>query len=266
MILLVDIVEINNKLGNGSTHPYVVWCNDGNKYVAKFPGNPEREKSLVNEFICSKLCSYLELPIMPYELINVRLDNYKQEMLEDDILLLEGTAFGTIYDDRLVLVLNSDSIKKTMNHNDAVKILIFDLLIGNNDRNRGNLMINSNSKELIMIDHTHIFNIGVVWDEWQLARLETEPFDTSRLNRFNYVNLINSFVFNSAFYNELDDFIDKVKSITEEIVEIFLEDLPEDWNISSNEKKAIVSFVVNRFHRVDEVLELLNLRGGDSSE
>ena len=67
---MVDLVEVKNKLGNGCTVPYVVWCDDGNTYVVKFPGNPQKEKALVNEFIASKLCDYLGLPIMEYNLIN----------------------------------------------------------------------------------------------------------------------------------------------------------------------------------------------------
>lgn len=55
---MLEIVEINKKLSNGCTVPYVVWCNDGKKYVVKFPGNPNGDKALINEFIASRLCEY----------------------------------------------------------------------------------------------------------------------------------------------------------------------------------------------------------------
>ena len=73
-MLLVNVVGIKNKLGNGCTIPYVVWCDDGNTYVVKFPGNEQGVKTLVNEFIASNLCEYLELPIFQYNLINVKKD------------------------------------------------------------------------------------------------------------------------------------------------------------------------------------------------
>ena len=41
------IVEIKNKLGNGCTIPFVVWCDDGKKYIVKFPGNEQGLKALV---------------------------------------------------------------------------------------------------------------------------------------------------------------------------------------------------------------------------
>lgn len=85
---------------------------------------------------------------MDYQLIHVRKENYNFEMKED-IEFIEGTAFGTVYDDNALTVLNARMISKAKNCYDAIKILIFDLLIANNDRNKGNLMINSISKKLL---------------------------------------------------------------------------------------------------------------------
>ena len=262
---MIGIVEINKKLGNGCTVPYVVWCNDGKKYVVKFPGNPNGDKALINEYISSKLCEYLNLPIMEFKLISVKKENYTENM-DQDIMPIEGTAFGTIYDDDLLTVLNSGELQKASNCYDSIKILIFDLLIGNYDRNKGNLMINPKSKKVIMIDHTHIFNIGVIWDCYQLERLEKEPFDISNLNKFNYNNIINSIVYNEQFYFELNEFVIKVKNISRSYVEKILKELPNDWIISDKEKESIINFIINRFKRINEILELLNIKGGDNSE
>lgn len=262
---MVDIVEVKNKLGNGCTVPYVVWCDDGNTYVVKFPGNPQKEKALVNEFIASKLCDYLGLPIMEYNLINVKIENYNDEMIRE-IEPISGTAFGTIYDADLLTILNPGMIARTKNNYDAIKILIFDILIGNYDRNKGNLMINSISKKLIMIDHTHIFGLGTIWDEYQLPRLKTLKFDISSLNEFNYLNIINSVKYDSLFYEELNKFVLNVKNINIEYVKDIMNNIPADWNVSIKEKEMLLDYIMERFNRVDEVLELLDLKGGDSSE
>lgn len=262
---MVNIIEVKNKLGNGATVPYVVWCDDGNTYVVKFPGNPEGEKALINEFIASNLCKYLNLPIMDYALINVKKENYKKEM-EEDIIPISGTAFGTIYNADLLTILNAGMIAKTRNNNDAIKILIFDLLIGNYDRNKGNLMINSVSKELIMIDHSHIFGVGTLWDKYQLPRLTEEKFDISTLNKFNYINITDSLIKDKDFYCELNKFVQKVKNIKKEDIEKIMEKIPRDWKVSNTEKKLLIEYIMIRFSRINEILELLNLKGGDNSE
>lgn len=264
-MLLVNVVEIKNKLGNGCTIPYVVWCDDGNTYVVKFPGNEQGVKTLVNEFIASNLCEYLELPIFQYNLINVKKEDYN-ENTENDIVPLEGTAFGTIYNDNALIILNSGMIAKSVNRNDAIKILIFDILIGNNDRNKGNLMIDSVSKKIYMIDHTHIFGIGTLWDEYQLPRLIEDEFKIEALNQFNYNNIIESIKMNENFYNELHKFINKVKNINKDFIENIMKNIPNDWNVSNKEKSLLVDYIYIRFNRVDEILNLLSIKGGDNSE
>lgn len=264
-MLLVNVVEIKNKLGNGCTIPYVVWCDDGNTYVVKFPGNEQGVKTLVNEFIASNLCEYLELPIFQYNLINVKKEDYN-ENTENDIVPLEGTAFGTIYNDNALIILNSGMIAKSVNRNDAIKILIFDILIGNNDRNKGNLMIDSVSKKIYMIDHTHIFGIGTLWDEYQLPRLIEDEFKIEALNQFNYNNIIESIKMNENFYNELHKFINKVKNINKDFIENIMKNIPNDWNVSNKEKSLLVDYIYKRFNRVDEILNLLSIKGGDNSE
>ena len=264
-MLLVNIIEIRNKLGNGCTIPFVVWCDDGKTYIVKFPGNDQGVKALVNEFIASNLCEYLELPIFNYSLINVKLNDYNNET-QDEILPIEGTAFGTEYNDNALVVLNSGMIYKSINKNDAIKILIFDLLIGNFDRNKGNLMIDSVSKKIFMIDHTHIFGLGTIWDEYQLPRLINEEFKIESLHKFNYNNIIGSIIKDSSFYIELNKFITKVKNINKEFIYDIMNKIPNDWNVTQKEKDLLVDYIYIRFNRVNEILDLLNIKGGDNSE
>lgn len=262
---MINIVEIKNRLGNGCTEPFVVWCDDGQTYVVKFPGNRQGIKTLVNEYIASNLCEYLNLPILPYNLIHVKLSDYNEKMSKE-ISLLDGTAFGTVYNDNALTILNSRMIIQSANRNDAIKILIFDLLIGNFDRNKGNLMIDSVSKKIIMIDHTHIFGLGTLWDEYQLPRLIDEPFEISKLDKFNYNNIVESLNFDDTFYKELNKFVIRVKNISKEFIENIMNSIPEDWNVSKTEKQLLLKYIYSRFKRIDEIFDLLNIKGGDNDE
>lgn len=255
---MINVLEIKNKLGNGCTVPYVVWCDNGKTYVVKFPGNPQGKKTLINEYIASRLCDYLELPILPYTLINIEQQNYKDEM-NNEIELIEGTAFGTEYDENALPILNSGMISSASNNYDAIKILIFDLLIGNYDRNRGNLLINSVNKKIIMIDHSHIFGLGTLWDKYQLPRLIEEKFSITDLNEFNFQNIKNSLKIDETFYKELNRFIEKVKNINKDFIENIINDVPIDWELNTMEKDLLCDYILIRFKRLDEILELLNI-------
>lgn len=262
---IIKIIEIKSRIPNGCTNPYIAWCDDGNTYVVKLPGNPEGKKALINEFVASKLCDILELPNLKYNLISVSANNYNSNMNEY-VECIDGTAFGTVYDDNLLLVLNPKQIFEVINNNDAIKIIIFDLLIGNNDRNKGNLMIDSVTKKLTIIDHSHIFELETLWDAVQLERITNEKFDVSKLNQYNYNNLIESVNYSQEMYKELYDFVNKIKKVKKEQIIGIIDLIPADWNITNEEKNALVNYIYNRFQRIDEILEILNIKGGVINE
>ena len=45
-----------------------------------------------------------------------------------------------------------------------------------------------------------------------------------------------------------------------------MDNLPDDWNVTPKEKELLVKYIYNRFIRVDEVINILNLKGGESYE
>ena len=178
---MIEISEIKNKIGLGITNPYRVSCNNKKTYAVKFPGNPGGKKVLINEFICSELGKKLNLPILNSALIQVKLSDYSSYM-KNDLNLIEGTAFGTEYNDNAMPVISPRMIINSTNKNDAIKILIFDLLVANYDRNEGNLLIDAKANKIIMIDHSHVFDIGPLWDKYQLPRLIHDEFNINKLN------------------------------------------------------------------------------------
>ena len=262
---MVNILEIKNPLGNGCTEPYIVRCDDNNIYVVKFPGNIQGKKVLVNEYVASSLCKYLDLPIMDFNLINVKSEDFNNN-IPNNIRNVVGTAFGTRYNDRALTIINSGQISKAINNYDAIKILIFDLLIGNNDRNPGNLMIDTKTKKLIMIDHSHIFEIGTLWDKYQLPRLINEEFDIKKLHIYGYINIIESLKYDDLFYTELNNFVNKVKNIKKDFIKNIIYKIPNDWSISKEEKELLIEFIEKRFSKIDSILKLLNIKGGDNND
>ena len=71
---------------------------------------------------------------------------------------------------------------------------------------------------------------------------------------------------NSSFYIELNKFIIKVKNINKGFIYDIMNKIPNDWNITQKEKDLLVDYIYIRFNRVNEILDLLNIKGGDNSE
>ena len=257
----ITIVDIERKLPLGITNPYIVKCSDEKKYVAKFPGNPEGTKVLINEYVCAELAKLLGLPIPNFKLVNVReIDKFKD--LLPDIKLINGTVFCSEFVDKSTPVPGYYILTKVSNKYDAIKILIFDVIIGNNDRNAGNLLINFKNNSLIMIDHSHVFVYQAIWDERNLSDLIGNEIDLSKMNKFHFDNL--SLCLNDVNYKPvIFEFIQRIKSVDDSKIDYIIDSIPNDWIITEKEKKCLKAFLLDRFHRINEICKLLNIEGGD---
>lgn len=264
VVMVLDstvIVEIERKIPLGITNPYIVKCSDDKKYVAKFPGNPDGTKVLINEYVCAKLAKLLGLPIPNYKLIQVN-DILKYENALVDIDLVNGTAFCSEFIDKATNVPGYYVLTRTSNKYDAIKILIFDVIVGNNDRNPGNLLINLKNNSLVMIDHSHVFVYEALWNENNLSELIGSNIDLSKMNKFNFNNL--SLCLNDTNYKTVIlEYINRIKCIDDSKISNILNTIPEDWNITIREKEVLKEFLLDRLHRINEICALLNIEGGD---
>ena len=82
----------------------------------------------------------------------------------------------------------------------------------------------------------------------------------------NFNNIIESIKIDKEFNNELNKFINKIKNIDKEFINNIMKNIPNDWNVSDKEKILLTNYIYNRFNRVDEILDLLNIKGGDNSD
>lgn len=57
-------------------------------------------------------------------------------------------------------------------------------------------------------------------------------------------------------------FVKKVKNISVDDLKKIIDEIPDDWDISDGEKRALIIYIYERFQRIDQALELLNLKEG----
>ena len=252
----ITIIDIERKIPLGITNPYIVKCSDGKKYVAKFPGNPEGTRVLINEYVCAELAKLLELPIPNFKLINVQgIDKFKDSL--PDINLINGTVFCSEFVDKSTSVPGYYVLTKVSNKATSGKVII-----GNNDRNPGNLLINFRNNSLIMIDHSHVFVYQAVWNERNLSELIGGKIDLSKMNKFHFDNL--SLCLNDINYKPvISEYIQRIRNIDDDEIECIINSIPSDWIITKDEKECLKEFLLDRLHRINEICRLLNIEGGD---
>ena len=256
----MEIKRIIRAIPNGATKPYVIECTDGNQYVAKFPGNPDGTRVLINEYVCACFAQMLQLPIPSFELLFINnIESYSNYL--EGIELVNGTVFCSRMIDKASQVPGYRALSKVSNRDDIVKILIFDVIIGNNDRNPGNLLINLKNKSLVMIDHSHVFIYEAIWDADQLKKTIKSEISIGEMNQFSF-NML-SVEISKVDKEVIKKFKEKIKSINKDDIINIVNSVPSDWNITNDDKEALAEFLYNRIERIDEIYNILKIDGGD---
>lgn len=254
--------DIRKPIGNGITIPHLVKLSDDKLYVLKFPGNPEKELVLINEFICHRLASDLGLPLQPFEIVEVNHNHFQefQSCISDDIEHKEGYAFCSLYNKRANPIITPTIIKLASNQCDVFSMIIFDLLIFNSDRNQGNLLYDQVMKKIVLIDHTHVFDLGSLWTARELNLRKNMPFTADIIFRYNFELYSNFKNYNLDCITQYMDFIAKVKNYKKVQISDIISECKSYWFISEDDSQALKEYLWERFQRIDEAVDLLNLK------
>lgn len=252
----MKISNILRPIGIGVTNPYIVELDNKKKYVAKFPGNPEGDRALINEYVCAELAKLFELPIPNYELVTINdIEKFQQKL--PNIEMVNGTIFCSERMEKAEPIPDYYILTKVKNKEDVLKTLIFDIIIGNDDRNPGNFLVNFKNQSFVIIDHSHVFNKGVLWDAKSLEELIDAKIDINNMQKKSFE--ISILMLNNIDYeNTLEKYREKIKSLREKDIENIINKIPQDWKISAEEKRKLIDYLMNRINRIDEICNLIN--------
>lgn len=221
----------------GKSSSHLITFNDGNDYVVKF-FQPGFEKTLPNEWVSYCLARYLGLPV-PYGQIVQIPQEFSSQIPELSQISNTPYQFASLYVANCINAHEIQNISHIINHHTLASVIVFDYWLYNGDRTRKNVLLQEKSNALYhlwAIDHAEVFGTY----NWQQTDLEQLP-----------VHIIKSAThqFMAGFIEEEQSFQEQVEVIQtmpillmEEIVSL----IPEEWSVSKEEKKAIVSTLVIR--------------------
>lgn len=258
---IIDIKHVKNvqyTIPNGITMPKFGALDDDTLAVIKTFNGPEGNLVLFNELYCYRLASLLGLPMPPSGicLIDNNTDVFADCVEEGQ----QGYGFFSQYLHKSV-VLVSDIIPKISNIEILFKIILFDHVIFNKDRNPGNLLVQyyKENVSLKVIDHSHVFVNQALWDANCLRRCIRE-------NDINSTDVLasNSFLY-EMFYLHLtvtDERFDTPKQlfkkeINELVLRSILGDIPETWLPPKEDIEALIEYILYRVSRLDDICKMI---------
>lgn len=157
--MTVQIVEVMRRSDQGITKPYICRGDDGEVYFVKGKGAGRR--SQICEWIAGKLGLALELPIAPFEIVELPEELMDSGCMLDLSDLGSGLAFGSRRQE--VMEFNFAIVNEVSNSLQQ-DVLAFDWWIRNNDRlltekgGNPNLFWNPEDQALVIIDHNQAFD------------------------------------------------------------------------------------------------------------
>ena len=191
MFVRKHIEELKYPLGNGSTNPIMGTIN-GLPYAIKTINNEQGNKTLVNELVAHMIIKKLELNIPNCEIAYIDNATYIDNNVSINDWFTEkcyGLAFCSEFNPRTMVISSEKMIMLAKNAKWIIpKLLLLDHLLYNKDRNKGNVLLTTfkDNKELLLIDHTHIFNLETIWNSTGLKRkIEEEDYKDDWIMRSN---------------------------------------------------------------------------------
>lgn len=244
------IVQYLQILGEDYTRLFL--SDIGLKYVVKFHRVKHyRKREVVNEFIAGKLAALLNLPVAPVHVISLspelcsKVPQIKGSRMQGNVHLAipyneKAQPFKQIEDK-----IRSFSIK---NQQQLARMIAFDFWIVNMDRSRTNLLIScitENEISIQMIDHGKCFPGDYLWDK-ETLKLTPEHRYNMPIYKWALSHIPNE--------NELYESAHEIKLQEENIIKEILDDIPKEWEVTKVEKEALLSFLMNQQHDLEEYM------------
>ena len=243
----------------GITEPKYATLDDGSQIVVKLSHGPEGNLVLFNEYVCYRLAILIDIP-MPYCGICVMDEN--TEVFDCSIASSKnyGYAFYSTFMPKTTKLLSS-IINLMKNKEVFIKVLLFDHIIFNRDRNEGNLLVRfyKDDVSLKVIDHTHVFINGAIWDSncLKTAMKENDLLSTEVLEcneRLYNMFFRNISVTKEALEQASTEFKDKINC---DVIKKFIEECPREWRPTKESEDILVEYLMYRINHFDIIISTI---------
>jgi hypothetical protein len=225
----------------GKSNPHLITFNDGKDYMVKY-FQPGFEKTLPNEWISYCLGRYLGLPIPYAQLVEIP-QEFSSKVPELAQMGYSKSQFASLYIPGCLDGHQVNTLPHIINHHSLAGVILFDYWLSNKDRTRKNILLREespNSYLLWVIDHAEVFGSY----NWLQPDLETLSADIMKSATHQLMAL---FIKNEKNFTDQLELIQTIPILLiEEIVAL----IPDDWLVTKEEKKAIVSTLLTRRKKI----------------
>ena len=225
----------------GKSNAHLITFNDGRDYVVKY-FQPGFEKTLANEWVAYCLARYLGLPIPFAQLVEIP-QEFSSQYPELSQMTQTQFQFASLYVTDCFDGHQVTEVPAISNNENLAGVILFDYWMCNRDRTRKNIILCDDapkSYRLWIIDHAEVFASY----NWSLQDLESLPITILK----SATHQIMAYFIKDE--QEFSDQLEIIQSLPIHLIEEIVALIPEDWQVTGEERKAIVSTLVIRRKRI----------------
>lgn len=256
MVEHISIIQHN--INNGVTEPKYALTDDKKTVVVKTFNGPEGNRILFNEYVCYRMANLIDLP-MPLSGVCV-IDKETVDMNNSITSEQFGFGFYSTYLDKSI-VLNDNIINLIDNIEDFYKLILFDHVIFNTDRNAGNLLVQYRKGGICLkvIDHSHVFINQAIWDSSCLKRGVSErDYLSTKILDYNH------YLYN-MFFRHLSPSKEKLilvadvfrNKLNEKSLQKIIHELPDEWRLPYEDEEALIDYLLYRIKHIKALYSLI---------
>lgn len=231
--------------------------NDNTNVILKYYRKDIGKLVLFNEYFCYKLAECVGLP-MPQSGICI----INEKTIDNNHVLCPesyGYAFYSTYLSSTIF--KQGIIKHLTNRQMFYRLLVFDHIIFNTDRNEFNLLTTFSKKDtsFTVIDHSHVFKNGTIWDAncFRYGIKENDYLSTEILDANSKMY---GMFFQNMLFNEdmLTEEAKRIKNIIDmPILDGILNEIPKEWMPGENDILALKEYLLYRAEHIIETSQVI---------
>lgn len=234
----------------GITMPLLCLLENAQLAVVKYPHNQVGNQVLVNEWVCNKIATQIGLSVPLTGCCLIDNESAYGEEFQDQ--LISGDAsfdkcnYGISFYSSFVansVPLQASNIRNLANLEDFWKMLLFDQIVCNVDRHRGNVLYSLVERKFYAIDCSNVFNSQRGWTEHSLL---------DSVNEKHYANLelllptANGEIYDYFWSNTkttpdqiLDIALQVQKALTPNVICAIIKSMPDEWKEWLGQAKSV---------------------------
>lgn len=238
--------------------------------VVKYPYNQVGNQVLVNEWIGNKIATQIGVPVPLTGCCLIDQESAYGAEFQDELISGEASFdernYGIGFYSQFIansVPLQTSNIRNLVNIEDFWKMLLFDQIICNIDRHKGNVLYSLVERKFYAIDCSNVFNSQRGWTEQSLL-------DSIKENRYANLELLlptaNGEIYD-YFWNNVKTAPDQIlnlaiqvqKALEPQVICTIIESIPDEWKEWLGQSKivAMEQYLNYRIMRIIDAATLI---------